>query len=47
MCGTLDYSAPEIIEGKEYSKTIDLWCLGVMTFELMIGKAPFYHINRK
>ena len=27
--------------------TVDLWCLGVMTFELMTGKAPFYHISRK
>jgi aurora kinase len=46
-CGTFDYVAPEILEGVEYDMTVDLWCLGVMTYELMTGKAPFYHISRK
>lgn len=27
--------------------SVDLWCLGVLTFELLTGKAPFYHISRK
>lgn len=27
--------------------SVDLWCLGVLAFELMVGKAPFYHISRK
>ncbi len=27
--------------------SVDLWCLGVLTYELMTGKAPFYHISRK
>jgi serine/threonine protein kinase len=31
----------------DYDMTVDLWCLGVMTFELLTGKAPFYHISRK
>lgn len=46
-CGTFDYVAPEILEGVDYDMTVDLWCLGVMTYELMTGKAPFYHISRK
>lgn len=39
--------APEILEGVEYDMTVDLWCLGVLTYELLTGKAPFYHISRK
>lgn len=27
--------------------SVDLWCLGVLAFELLVGKAPFYHISRK
>ena len=27
--------------------SVDLRCLGVLTYELLVGKAPFYHISRK
>lgn len=26
---------------------MDLWCLGVLCYELVVGKAPFYHVSRK
>ena len=35
------------MEGKEYGLTMDLWCLGVLCYELLVGKAPFYHVSRK
>ncbi len=46
-CGTFDYAAPEILEGSEYDITVDLWCLGVLAYELVVGKAPFFHYSRK
>ncbi|CAG9983700.1 unnamed protein product [Clonostachys byssicola] len=42
LCGLLDYLAPEMLHGGEdYDTMIDVWCLGVLTFELLVGKAPF------
>ncbi|XP_032750473.1 aurora kinase C isoform X2 [Rattus rattus] len=41
MCGTLDYLPPEMIEGKSYNETVDLWCIGVLCYELLVGKPPF------
>ena len=43
MCGTLDYLPPEMVAGKNqsYDKSIDIWCLGVLTVEFVQGKPPF------
>ncbi|CAI6337131.1 unnamed protein product [Periconia digitata] len=42
MCGTLDYLPPEMIVGQgTYSEKIDLWSLGVLTYEFLCGEAPF------
>ncbi len=40
-CGTLDYAPPEMIERKNYDLSVDIWCLGVLTYELLVGHAPF------
>ncbi|MGH0181856.1 UNVERIFIED_CONTAM: hypothetical protein FKN15_007914 [Acipenser sinensis] len=41
MCGTLDYLPPEMIEGKTYSENADLWCVGVLCYEFLVGTPPF------
>ena len=41
MCGTLDYLPPEMIEGRIYNEKVDLWCLGVLCYELLVGNPPF------
>lgn len=42
MCGTLDYLAPEMVEKKPHDAKLDLWCLGILTFEFLCGRAPFH-----
>ncbi|CAD8078917.1 unnamed protein product [Paramecium sonneborni] len=41
LCGTIDYLPPEMVYGQQYDNSIDLWSLGVLTFELTTGKTPF------
>lgn len=41
FCGTLDYVSPEMVQGKSYDYSIDVWSVGILTYELIIGYAPF------
>ncbi|SPQ99993.1 Aurora kinase [Plasmodiophora brassicae] len=41
LCGTLDYLPPEMIEGKAHDETVDIWSLGVLTYEFLVGRPPF------
>jgi cGMP-dependent protein kinase len=41
VIGTPQYMAPEVILGKGYSFSADLWGLGVMIFEFICGSVPF------
>lgn len=41
LCGTLDYLPPEMIEGKTHDEKVDLWSLGVLCYEFLVGRPPF------
>ena len=40
--GTPLYMAPELFETKPYDYTVDLWSLGCIIYELLIGYTPFH-----
>ena len=41
MCGTLDYLAPEMVEGRAHDERVDLWTLGILCYEFLVGCPPF------
>ncbi len=41
LCGTLDYLPPEMVEGREHDLTADVWSLGVLCYEFLVGSPPF------
>lgn len=47
--GTLEYMSPEMIrhDVSLFSHKIDIWAIGVLTYECLVGKSPFYHEDER
>ena len=41
-CGTVGYTAPEIVKDERYSKSVDMWAIGCVLYTLLCGFPPFY-----
>ena len=45
-CGTLIYMAPEVVRHKKYTKSVDIWSIGIIMHILITnGKHPYYIQN--
>ena len=40
-CGTQLYHSPEMLLKKGYDTRVDIWAIGILIFELMVGRPPF------
>lgn len=47
FCGTREYVAPEMLSGNEYGQSVDLWAFGILLYEILCGRTPFYSRNRE
>jgi serine/threonine-protein kinase ULK/ATG1 len=45
VLGTPIYMAPELIQHKKYTEKIDVWSLGIITYQLLSGTTPFESRN--
>lgn len=41
FCGTPLYMAPEVARGDPYDNTADIWSIGCMLYQLIVGYLPF------
>ena len=42
VMGTILFMAPEQATGQRYGKRVDMWALGIIVFQMLTGKHPFY-----
>jgi len=42
LCGTPEYLPPEVCHSERYSGAFDMWTLGVLMYEMLAGKTPFF-----
>ncbi|CAH8466817.1 unnamed protein product [Schistosoma rodhaini] len=47
VCGTPTYIAPEILEESGYGLEVDMWALGIITYIMLCGFAPFRSTDRR
>ena len=45
--GTPGYMAPEVMRGLKHTGSVDYFAVGVITYELMLGKRPYIGKNRR
>ena len=46
-CGTPEYLAPEIINKCGHDKSVDIWAVGVLLFEMLTWRTPFHLIGNR
>mmetsp|Transcript_105344 Transcript_105344/g.187276 ORF Transcript_105344/g.187276 Transcript_105344/m.187276 type:complete len:775 (-) Transcript_105344:23-2347(-) len=47
FCGSVAYIAPEILLGKIHNHTVDIYNLGVLLYNMLVGTPPFYHPEKE
>eukprot|EP00913_Durusdinium_trenchii_P002285 g2109.t1 len=46
-CGSVAYIAPEVLLRQKYNHTVDIYNLGVLLYNMLIGLPPFFHHEKE
>jgi serum/glucocorticoid-regulated kinase 2 len=46
FCGTAEYLAPEMLKSEGHDQTVDIWTIGILLYEMLVGIPPFFHKNK-
>ena len=41
ILGHVEYQAPEMVGNNGYDGAIEIWAIGVMLFQLLVGRSPY------
>mmetsp|Transcript_14130 Transcript_14130/g.26565 ORF Transcript_14130/g.26565 Transcript_14130/m.26565 type:complete len:650 (+) Transcript_14130:96-2045(+) len=47
FCGSVAYLAPEVLRRQGHGKAVDWYLLGVLFYEMLVGKPPYFSHNRE
>lgn len=47
FCGTAEYISPELLKGQKYGPAVDWWSFGILIYEMLHGRTPYFDKNRK
>lgn len=47
FCKHVHYASPEILSGKALTPAYDMWCLGLILYELCFGRVLFAAVSQK
>jgi serine/threonine protein kinase len=47
ICGTFFYYPPEMLEDQKHTLKVDIWCLGVLLYEMLHCQPPYFGLDLK
>lgn len=47
FCGSMAYLAPEMLKRVGHGRAVDWYHLGILLYEMLVGKPPFFSPNRE